>query len=314
MEFDPETLKPTYRFIPGRPGRSYGLDMASRLGVPDSVVRDARSRLTGEEAGLDRLLEQVERDSRELRSELQRAAGERQAAERFKAEAERLHRAAAEEERNAKTKAKTEAREVLAGLRQKLKELAKVPLPDRTVVARERQEIDALAQKLEPADEEYAALPLRPAEVHPGDRVRVPRLRKTGTVLFASHDTLEVEADGVKFRLSLREVVPAGPAAAKKQTVAAPGWGASIEEREGLPDRVILIGLRVTEAVAETERFIDRAAMQGLSQVTIIHGLGTGALKAAVTDYLRGHPLVQSFRTGEPSEGGAGVTVVELKK
>ena len=314
MEFDPETLKPTYRFIPGRPGRSYGLDMASRLGVPDSVVRDARSRLTGEEAGLDRLLEQVELDSRELRSELQRAAGDRQAAERLRAEVERLHRAAAEEERNAKTKAKTEAREVLAGLRQKLKELAKVPLPDRTVVARERQEIEALAQKLEPAEEEYAALPLMPAEVHPGDRVRVPRLRKTGTVLFASHDTLEVEADGVKFRLPLREVVPAGPAAAKKQTVAAPGWGAAIEEREGLPDRVILLGLRVNEAVAETERFIDRAAVQGLRQVTIIHGLGTGALKAAVTDYLGSHPLVQSFRTGEPSEGGAGVTVVEMKK
>ena len=73
MEFDPVTLKPTYRFLPGRPGRSYGLDMASRLGVPDSVVRDARARLSRDEASLDRLLEQVEQDARQLRSERQQA-------------------------------------------------------------------------------------------------------------------------------------------------------------------------------------------------------------------------------------------------
>jgi DNA mismatch repair protein MutS2 len=287
--------------------------MASRLGVPDAIVRDARSRLSEDEAGLDRLLEQVEQDSRELRTDRQKANEDRREAERLKAEAGRLHRAAIEEERNAKAKAKIEARDVLAGLRQKLKEFSKAHLPDRAAVAQERQEIEALARKLEPADEEYAGTQLEPSEVHPGDRVRMPRLKKTGTVLFASHDMLEVEADGVRLRLPLREVVLAGPAAAVKQA-AALGWSADLEEREGLPDRVNLLGLRVDEALAETERFIDRAGVQGFRQVTVIHGLGTGALKAAVTQYLKTHPLVLSFRTGEPSEGGAGVTVAELKK
>ena len=68
------------------------------------------------------------------------------------------------------------------------------------------------------------------------------------------------------------------------------------------------------EALAEADRFIDHASMRGLSTVTIIHGLGTGALKAAVTEWLRNHPLVASMRPGEPAEGGAGVTVAELKK
>jgi DNA mismatch repair protein MutS2 len=76
---------------------------------------------------------------------------------------------------------------------------------------------------------------------------------------------------------------------------------------------VNLLGLRVDEALTETERFLDGASVKGLRQVIIIHGLGTGALKAAVSGLLKGHPLVASVRAGEPAEGGAGVTVAELK-
>jgi DNA mismatch repair protein MutS2 len=77
---------------------------------------------------------------------------------------------------------------------------------------------------------------------------------------------------------------------------------------------VNLLGLRVEEALAETERFLDRSGVKGFHHVTIIHGLGTGALRAAVTGLLKAHPLVASFRAGDPAEGGAGVTVVEFKR
>ena len=315
MEFDPETLKPTYRFIPGRPGRSYGLDMAARLGVPDRVVQDARSRLTSDEADLDRLLEQVEQDARQLRSERQQAGQDLAAARRFKAEAEQFLRTASEDTRTAKAKAKQEAREVLADLRQKLKDLTRTAAIDRAAIAQERREIEALSEKLEPADDlQVEQAPVFQGEIHPGDRVRVPKLKKTGTVLFAHHEMLEVDADGLKLRLPMRDVVPAGQAAEMKQGGLASGWSADLLEREGMPDRVNLLGLRVTEAIAEVERFFDRAGVQGLHQITIIHGLGTGALKAAVTEFLKGHPLIASFRSGEPAEGGAGVTVAELKK
>jgi DNA mismatch repair protein MutS2 len=75
-----------------------------------------------------------------------------------------------------------------------------------------------------------------------------------------------------------------------------------------------IIGLRVDDGLAELDRFIDHAGMSGLSIVTVIHGLGTGALKAAVTGFLKHHPLIAAMRPGEPAEGGAGVTVAELKK
>jgi DNA mismatch repair protein MutS2 len=314
MEFDIETLKPTYRFIPGRPGRSYGLDMASRLGVPEDVVQDARSRLTADEAALDRLLEQVEQDARHLRSERQQAEQDLSAANRLKVEAELLHKAASDEARTAKAKAKQEAREVIAAIRQKLKDLSRVSAIDRSQVEQERRELEVLTRRLEPIEEEPVGPPNQRGTIHPGDRVRMPRLKRTGTVLFAHHDELEVDADGLKIKIAMRDAVPVDVATAVKQDSLVSGWSADVEEQEGLPDRVNLLGFRVDEALAETERFLDRAGMRGFQQVVIIHGLGTGALKAAVTELLKGHPLVAAFRTGEPSEGGAGVTVAELKR
>ena len=93
-----------------------------------------------------------------------------------------------------------------------------------------------------------------------------------------------------------------------------PGWGAELHEEEGPQDRLYLLGFRVEEGLAEVGRFIDRACMANRSSVTVIHGLGTGALKQAVTEYLKDHPQIAAVRPGEPAEGGAGVTVAELKK
>jgi len=196
-----------------------------------------------------------------------------------------------------------------------LKDLSRSAVIDRTAVAQERRDIDALEQKLEPTrDAQDEEVPVFHGEIHAGDRVRVPRLRKTGTVLFAQHEMLEIDADGLKLRLPMRDVVPAGQAGEAKQGGPVSGWSAALLEREGVPDRVNLLGLRVNEALAEVEQLIDRAGVQGFQQVMIIHGLGTGALKAAVTVFLKDHPLVATFRTGESTEGGAGVTVVELKR
>jgi len=288
--------------------------MASRLGVPDSVVRDARARLSGDEASLDRLLEQVEQDARQLRAERLQAEQDLAGAHRLKAEAELLHRTASDEARTARAKVKREARDVLDALRQKLKDLSHIAAIDRGQVERERREIETLEQQLEPAEEERVGQPVDRGNIHPGDRVRMPKLKRTGTVLFVHKDKLEIDADGLKLKLLSRDVIPVEQAVTTAEAGTASGWSADVEEREGLPDQVNLLGLRVDEALAEAERLIDRAGVKGFHHVTIIHGLGTGALRSAVTEFLNDHPLVASFRPGEPAEGGAGVTVAELKR
>ncbi len=312
MEFDPATLRPTYRFIAGRPGRSYGIDMAARLGVPEEVISAARAALSGDEASLDRLLEQVEEDARRLRLERERAEADREAARRLLADAEARARAAAEEARSVRASAKQDARDVLASLRQRLKELSRTEVLGRAAAADARREVEQLAQRLEPAEPVEPVPSASAYDPRPGDRVRAPKLGKAGTVLFVHRDGVEIDAGGLKVRLPLREVVPLGGMTAEIPR-AAPGWHAELEEREGLTDRVNLLGMRAAEAVEAVDRFLDRAGLEGFKQVTIIHGLGTGALKEAVTAFLKGHALVASLRPGEAAEGGAGVTVVELK-
>ncbi|MDH4162274.1 MAG: endonuclease MutS2 [Nitrospirota bacterium] len=316
MEFDPETLKPTYRFIPGRPGRSYGLDLAKRLGIPDSVIHDARSRISGGEAGLDRLLEQLEDDSRRLRAEREQAEADRRTAAVLKADAEASAKAAAEEARTARSKARQDAREVLSSLRTKLKEFSRTASMTPSDIQAERSGINELSRQLEPAEEAlFETASAVSHALHAGDRVRMPRLNRTGTVLFLHKDAVEVDSNGMKLKLPLAAVVPVEQAKQGSPAAAvASGWKAELQEREGLPDKVMLLGMRVDEALEETARFIDRSSMQGFGQVLVVHGLGTGALKAAVTAFLKGHPLVSSIRPAEPAEGGAGATVAELKK
>ncbi len=313
MEFDPQTLKPTYRLIPGRPGRSYGLDMATRLGVPGEVIDRARARISEDDIRLETLLKQVEDDSRLLSSERALLEQDRIAAKRERIEAESALRAAKEDARALKTKTKEEAREVLSSLRSKLRELSRGASLEQADIRKTTSEIEALAQKLQPAEPELqASAPV--SELHRGDRIKLARVNKTGMVLGLHRGMIEIEVDGKKIRLPSSEVMLLDPDPQGQRASRAPGWGAELNEEEGPQDRLNLIGLRVNEALDEVERFIDRVGMSNLTVVTIIHGLGTGALKTAVTKFLKNHPLITAIRPGEPAEGGAGVTVAELKK
>jgi len=314
MEFDPHTLKPTYRLIPGRPGRSYGLDMATRLGIPDEVIDRARARISEDDIRLETLLKQVEDDSRLLASERGLLDRDRSSAKQERIEAESLLRAAKEEARAVKAKTKEEAREVLSSLRMKLRELSHGAAREQIDIRKTASEVEALAQKLQPGELELQAANAPMPDLHRGDRIKLVRVNKTGIVLGSHQGMIEIEVDGKKIRLPPGEVIPIDPIPQGQKAGRVPGWGADLHEEEGPLDRLNLLGLRVNEALAEVERYIDRVGMSNLTVVTIIHGLGTGALKTAVTKFLKDHPLISSIRPGEPAEGGAGVTVAELKK
>ena len=314
MEFDPMTLQPTYRLTPGRPGRSYGLDMAARLGIPDAVIKRARARLSEDDARLETLLRQVEQDTKRLDSERDTLARELALVRQQQGETVAILQATKEEVREVRARAHQEAREVLALMRQKFKELSNARAQEQDGLKTVRSDMESLARTLEPEKLEQGQVPSGSMlDVQPGDQVKVPRLARSGTVLSVQHGVLEIELDGKTLKISAEEVVPGGRGKSRK-SAAAPGWSTDLQELEQAPDRLNLLGFRVEEALAEVDRYLDRVGLCGLSIVTIIHGLGTGALKTAMTGYLKHHPLVAATRAGEPAEGGAGVTVVELKK
>lgn len=313
MEFDPETLRPTYRFLPGMPGRSYGLDMARRVGIAGDVIRDAESRLGEHESGLEKTLERLEAESRGLRHAREETEKALVGARTVKEEAEALLRSARDESRTVKAKAREEARDVLHALRQKLKELSRPASVGTADAGRQRTEIDSLAGRIEPEEKEPAVAP--PGhEFRNGDRVRVPRLRKSGTVLSVHKGSIEIDAGGLTLRIAAGEAVPVPAGEEKPRQAASTGWGAELREAPESVSSLNILGLRVDEAREAVERFLDRAVVNNLSFVTIIHGLGTGALKSLVAELLKQHPEVVRSRSGEAGEGGAGVTVVELKK
>jgi DNA mismatch repair protein MutS2 len=314
MEFDLQTLKPTYRLIAGRPGRSYGLDMATRLGVPDEVVQKARGRLSADDTRLEDLLKQVENDSRLLMSEREALKRDLSAVQHDRNEASTLLRAAQDEARQVKSKAKQESREVMAALRQKLREFSRVALHDRTEIKKAASDVETLVAKLAPTAPEQQTVAEQVHEYRVGDRVRILSVNKIGTVLASQRGMIEIELGNKTIKLSAKEVALVGPVLHVQKTHSALGWGAELLENEGAPDRLNILGLRVDEGLAEVDRFLDHASMRGLSIVTIIHGLGTGALKKAVLEFLKNHPLIAFIRPGEAVEGGAGVTVAELKK
>ncbi|HYA86201.1 MAG TPA: endonuclease MutS2 [Nitrospirota bacterium] len=314
MEFDPQTLKPTYRLIPGRPGRSYGLDMAASLGVPAEVIGCARARIGEDDTRLDDLLKHMEQESRLLDLERQALEKDRSAAAQDRRESASMLTAAREEARSIRIHAQSEARDVLHALRQKLRELSRNVRIEQAEANRVNAEIETLGKKLEPDIEQQPAVTGSIRNIHAGDRVKIARLNKTGTVLALSRDTLELEVSGKKIKLQAADVAPAEPAVRQRPAVTISGWSTKLDEEEGVSDRLNILGLRVDEGLNEVDRFLDRAVFSHFSIVTVIHGLGTGALKAAVTKFLKNHPLVASIRPGEPLEGGAGVTVAELKK
>jgi DNA mismatch repair protein MutS2 len=229
-------------------------------------------------------------------------------------EASTLLRTAQDEARAVKSKAQQESRDVVAALRQKLRELSRAPALEREEQKKATSDIEALADKLNSGPPKQERNSGNIHEYSAGDRVRIQSVNKIGTVLSSQRGIIEIELGNKTIKVSAGEVALVGPVLHAQKIHTAPGWGADLHENEGAPDRLNILGLRVEEGLAEVDRFIDHASTRGLSIVTIIHGLGTGALKKAVMEFMKNHPLIAAIRPGEAAEGGAGVTVAELKK
>ncbi|HET7026057.1 MAG TPA: endonuclease MutS2 [Candidatus Limnocylindrales bacterium] len=321
VEFDLDTLTPTYRLTIGLPGGSQAFAIAERLGLPAAVVADARSRLTETQRSFEATLASL-RDSETASAEaLDRARdAEIRAGDALRA-AEEERRRARRERDEAVRAARTEAERVLDGLR------AEVASVRRTL---ERQTITApaLDAAVERAEAQVMRLPAaEPAAVSTADRgsVRRPwrvgeRARSRSAGWEGEIASLErggrraiLETGGLRVSVETRDLEPADPVPAAStgadaSTVASLGLGRA----RAVASSLDLRGARVEEALEALDRYLDDASLAGLSKVVIVHGVGTGALRDAVRGTAAGHPLVRSARAGERGEGGEGATIVEL--
>ncbi|BFH15802.1 endonuclease MutS2 [Paenibacillus melissococcoides] len=319
MEFDIQTLRPTYRLLVGVPGRSNAFAIAERLGLPKPIIDHARGEVTEEDMRVEtmiaslednRLKAEAERETAsKLRMELE-AMRQKLARELEKQEAEREKRQqqAEEKARAIVDKARREAQEIIAELRQLAMEGVQVK---EHMLTEARKRLDEAAPEAK-----LAAKPKRDAKpvrrIEAGDDVRVYSLNQKGSVVELVGEEAVVQLGIMKMKVPLDDLELLSSAKTAAKTAQS---GANVKRTRGetVRSELDLRGANLEEALMEVDRFLDEALLGNLGQVYIIHGKGTGILRSGIQEFLRKHKHVKSFRLGSFGEGGTGVTVAELK-
>lgn len=331
---DPRTLAPTFRLELGAAGVSSALEIASRVGLPASVVERAKQNLHGGSA-LSTALEKLERERREAEEERRATAELRAELEKARAAAAAARLEAEVARREAEARIRDEMRAEVENARKEVGELiAKLTArPNVGEAVKGQKTLQAWAESLQregvkarahgQAVREVGGGPV-PTAIRPGVRVKVASLGREAEVVEITRDEAIVAVGPLKTRVKLDELVAlpgkvAEPAAGKKafkggkKPTVADAAAVAAGTIRGPDSTVDVRGLRAEDAVREIELFLDRAYSEGPSQLAIVHGLGTGALKKAIREALEASPYVSGFRAGDRHEGGDGVTVVDLR-
>jgi DNA mismatch repair protein MutS2 len=324
MGFDDATLQPTYELRSGVPGKSAGLDIATRLEMPPEVLAHARSVLPRMQADFENLLSELHKqveDNARRTAELEAATShvkQRQAnleADALKREQQRQREWARKSE---EIVADFEARaQAMMDQVAQVSENRKAAEHMQRLVAKTRREFrEEAAEVLAPPPALAGQTRPQQSHIEEGSRVRLKEVREIATVRrLLKNGLVEVEAGFLKMQVpreDIVEVVPSGTAERVRlpgnvRLEAGPRWDTSYRELN-------IIGQRAEEAIEQVDKFLDSAALASVNRVRIIHGHGMGVLKRAVGEFLKTNPHVSRAYSATQAEGGAGATVVELRE
>ena len=320
-EFDVATLRPTYRLLIGVPGKSNAFAISQRLGMAESIVDRARELVSRESNAFEQVVGRLEEDRRAMETQMEELRASAAQAKESAQEAERLKEEAQSQAKKEVERARQEAAQIVQKTRQRadalvneLEELRRQKNKELSAEQKARlrsgmKELEGLSDPVHQRRDDNYVLP---RALVPGDDVLIYDIDKDATVLEAPKDGFVlVQAGIIKTRvplsnirlLSKRQMKKKQPGRTVTKSVSTPEASSSLDLR----------GQTVEEALMEVDSFLDRASRMHLSQVTIIHGKGTGALRAAVQQHLRRCAQVKSFRLGTYGEGESGVTIAELK-
>ena len=313
MEFDSATGQPTYRLISGIPGRSRAIEVAKIIGLPDSLIRAARERLGERYGETDHLLASLQKRMSEIVAQQDELKAMQQELERER----RAMHAKAEALETERTRLGTTYREELERLRddvsrQVTNEIRNLRDMDRAARASLNAN-EVLRTITRPVDKAMEFIPAEQRDVRVGEKAEHRKFKVVGDVTAIDGDKVTMIVSGRKVTMDKRDLVPKGaPPAPKPSPARSRDTRSSGDVAVVVSAELNLIGQRVEEALDESDRFLDRALLEGKQAVRIIHGFGTGTLRKAVREHLRKHPAVKSWRPGAENEGGDGATIAVL--
>ena len=315
LEFDPDRLEPLFVLRMGVPGRSWGIEVAGRLGLPRDVIERATASLSSDSIRLEELLAHLEKTERlvgEKRKEL--LEKERILSELIESYHDRLDRF--KEDRNALVeKARSEALDIVSSTRRDMENIIreiKTTHADRSAIREGHARVEEKRSQFEKKPAAKRGAPrIRPEELRPGMWVEIASLGKEGRIvsLDSSRAFLELEG-GLRVETNIRDLRPSSARGPERSTRKV-SW--TMDTPTAVSSEISVRGLEKAEALERVDAFLDRAVLQGLRTVTVIHGIGRGILKRALYDVLRKDPRVSSIHPGEPARGGDGVAIVDLK-
>ncbi len=324
VEFDVETLSPTYKLLIGVPGKSNAFEISQRLGLQDYIINDAKNLISEENVEFEDVLQALEKD---------RVATEesREEAEKYKLEVEKLKRdldlekekikeqrdkligKAREEARDLLRRAKTDADSLVGELRSISSEIEK----DRNKKIQETQ--DKLNAKLGDVEKTLSASVLNvksskpPKNLKVGETVKVLTFNQKGTVLSEPDDNGNVRVQVGIMKITSHISTLKRTSSDESEKIETRNKTIMSNKSRNIKTEIDLRGKNLDEAFLEVDKYLDDAYISGLKVVHIIHGKGTGVLREGMQTYLRSHKHVKSYRLGEYGEGGDGVTIVEVK-
>lgn len=320
VEFDVETLSPTYRLLIGVPGRSNAFEISSRLGLPESIIQHAKSFTGTDRHEVESMIASLEESRRKAEMDAEQSAVLVHESEQLREELqskliayeekkESLEKKAKEKARKIVDEAKAEAEQIIAELREMKKNANKAVKEHELIEAKKRLENAAPLEENRILKKAVAAKE-RQHNLQVGDEVRVLSYGQKGTILEKVSDNEWVVQIGIlKMKLPDHDLEYVKP---EKETVTRNM--ANVRNRTShVKLELDLRGERYEDAIIRTEKYIDDALLANYNRVSIIHGHGTGALRTGIQNYLKKHKRVKSFRFGDAGEGGIGVTIVELK-
>ena len=333
-EFDAVSLQPTYRLLMGTPGRSNALAIAERLGMPERVLDRARQSAPTETATMEQLLGELQQERDTIADQVRAERIAREEAEEIRASLTE-RRDAIEAERDAVlARAERAMEDELAvfrrNIRAGLKELDKQHTREQAETLAERRADDSRERlqtvRRERANRRRRRAPARredtqfdPNQLAIGDFIYLRGLPEPGEVLTAvEDDALDVQLGALRTRVRVEQIERRAPKGARRAEEARPlrGMGATVANMPKPPvdpgSKIDLRGQVTDEALPMVDSFLDVAYRAGQNRLEVVHGKGTGALRRAVREMLRKHPLVTTFESAEPKQGGDGVTIVTL--
>ena len=325
-EFDVETLRPTYHLLIGIPGKSNAFAIAGKLGLPDFIIEDAKTRLTEQDESFEDLLTDLETSRRTIEKEQETIASYKREIERLKQETEKKQEKLQEQRDRILREANEKAHAILAEAKETADETMRNfhKFGKANISASEMErERERLRKKMESTRSGMIKEPAKPKKEYKpsdfklGESVKVLSMNINGTVasLPDNKGNLTVQMGILRSQVNISdlEIIDEKPAYLKKTTRAGGKGKIKMSKSLSVSTEINLLGKTVDEAIAELDKYLDDASLAHLSSVRIVHGKGTGALRKGIHQYLRRQKHVRSFRLGEFGEGDAGVTIAELK-